>query len=93
MELIAAEYGSTDDDNDSDGGMPRPASPSPLAYHADGQPLSLDDFDGHGAAEHSSAMSEHIWSELVLGCLSTTNVEVRTEARSGRREIFERGAP
>ena len=54
---------------------------------------TLDDFDGHGVAEHSSAMSEHIWSELVLGRSSTTNVEVRTEAQSGRREIFERGAP
>ena len=93
MDLIAAEYGPADDDNNSDGGMPRAVSPSPPAYHADGPPLPLDDFDGHGAAEHSAAMSEHIGSKLVLGCPSTTNVEVRTAARSGRREIFERGAP
>ena len=93
MELIAAEYGSTDDDNDGDGGMPRAASPSPPAYHADGPPVPLDDFDGHGAAEHSAAMSEHIGSSLVLGCPSTANVEVRTSARSGRREVSEGGAP
>ena len=93
MDLIAAEYGSTDDDNDSDGGMPRAASPSPPTYHEDGPPLPLDDFDGHGAAEHSAAMSEHIGSKLVFGCPSTTNMEVRTAARSGRREASERDAP
>ena len=59
MDLIAAEYGSTDDDNDSDGGMPRAASPSsppsPLPLDA---PPPLEDFDGRGADEHSAAMSE-----------------------------------
>ena len=93
MDLIAAEHGPVADDNDSDGGMPRPASPSPLTYHADGPPRPLDDFDRRGAAEHSSEVSEHIWSKLVLWRPSTTNGEVRTSARSGRREVSERGAP